>query len=288
MDSLKAFSFFFASLVPVGIGLGNGKVSAAFAAPPRERFVGPGPWKVFTQAGYLLTPSDDPALLYQDITVALADDRQINNGQPKLHAACRFNWNVKVGETVVHIGAGTGYYTALLSNLVGRTGWVHAYEIEKDLAERALANLADLPNVTVYHRSGSAGELPNCDIIYVNAGATSPLNIWLDALRQGGRLLFPLTSAGNGKMPGAGGMLLLTKVSDGQFRAQFVCPVMFVECIGARDDEDTGKRLREVFKRGNLQEVRSLRRGTQPDEPSCFAGKGWWVSTAPLTSTVTV
>jgi protein-L-isoaspartate(D-aspartate) O-methyltransferase len=109
--------------------LGDGKVTAAFAAVPREQFVGPGPWSVFTQAGYLKTPSDDPALLYQDITVGLADDRQINNGQPRLHAACLVNLDVQEGETVVHIGAGTGYYSALLSKLVGPTGSVHAYEI---------------------------------------------------------------------------------------------------------------------------------------------------------------
>lgn len=283
MDRVEAFRSFFARLVTVGSGLGEGKVTAAFAAIPRERFVGPGPWKVFTAAGYLQTPSDDPAFLYQDITVALADDRRINNGQPRLHAACLSALNVNAGETVVHIGAGTGYYTALLSNLVGPTGSVHAYEIEQDLAERAKNNLAEWSNVTVYHRSGSTGELPNCDTIYVNAGATAPLDLWLGALRSGGRLLFPLTSAGVGNTPGPGGMLLVTKTTDSQFSAKFVCPVLFVECVGARDEE-TGKRLGDAFRRGNLHEARSLRRGTQPDETCWFSGKGWWLSNAPLTT----
>lgn len=105
MERIEAFRSFFASLVTVGTGLGDGKVTAAFAVIPRERFEGPGPWKVFTRAGYLRTPSDDPAFLYQDITVALADDRQINNGQPTLHAACLVTLDVKAGETIVHIGA---------------------------------------------------------------------------------------------------------------------------------------------------------------------------------------
>jgi protein-L-isoaspartate(D-aspartate) O-methyltransferase len=284
MDRLETFRSFFASLVTASAGLPEGKVTAAFAATPRERFVGPGPWKVFTQAGYLQTPSDDPALLYQDITVALADDRQINNGQPMLHAICLFTLGINPGETAVHIGAGTGYYTALLANLVGPTGSVYACEIEEDLAARAKKTLADLPNVTVHHRSGSAGELPSCDIIYVNAGATAPLDVWLDALRPNGRLLFPLTSAGVANRPGPGGMLLVTKVAEEQFKAQFVCPATFIACIGARDDEDTGKRLGDAFRRGNLRDVRSLRRATQPDETSWFSGSGWWLSTAPLAS----
>lgn len=282
MERIEVFRSFFANLITVGTGLGDGKVTAAFAAIPRERFVGPGPWSVFTQAGYLRTPSDDPALLYQDIPIGLAEDRQINNGQPRLHAVCLVALDVQEGETVVHIGAGTGYYSALLSSLVGPTGSVHAYEIEEDLAERAKKSLVDWPNVTLHHRSGSAGELPECDVIYVNAGATAPLDVWLDALKDGGRLLFPLTSAGTGAKPGPGGMLLVTKAGDEQFSAQFICPVLFVECIGARD-EDTGKRLSDAFKRGNLHEVRSLRRGTQPDETCWFAGNNWWLSKAAMT-----
>jgi protein-L-isoaspartate(D-aspartate) O-methyltransferase len=261
--------------------LGEGKVTAAFAATPREQFVGPEPWKTFTQSGYLQTPSDDPAFLYQDITIALADDRRINNGQPRLHAACLAALDVKDGETAVHIGAGTGYYTAVLSHLVGPTGLVLAYEIEADLAERAKTNLTDWPNVTVYCRSGSEGDLPRTDIIYVNAGATAPLDLWLDALRPGGRLLFPLTPDAAKGDPGPGSMLLVTKAAENQFSARFICPVMFINCIGARD-EDTGRRLGEAFTRGGSRDVRSLRRGTQPDETCWFAGNSWWLSTAAL------
>jgi len=279
MARVEELRSFFARLITVGSGLGEGKVTAAFAATPREQFVGPGPWKTFGQAGYLKTPSDDPAFLYQDITIALAEDRRINNGQPRLHAACLAALNLNEGETALHIGAGTGYYTAVLSHLVGPTGSVHAYEIEPDLAERAKTNLANWPNVTVHCRSGSAGELPKTDIIYVNAGATAPLDLWLDALRPGGRLLFPLTPDAAGGDPGPGGMLLVTKATQNQFSARFICPVMFINCIGARD-EDTGRRLGEAFTRGNLNKVCSLRRDTEPDETCWFAGNGWWLSTA--------
>jgi protein-L-isoaspartate(D-aspartate) O-methyltransferase len=282
MDQTEALRAFYAQLIAANTGLpiSESRVITAFASIPRERFVGPGPWQVFTASGYLQTPSDNPAFLYQDNVIAIADDRQINNGQPWLHALCLYVLNPDQGETVVHIGAGTGYYTAILADLVGPTGSVHAIEIEPDLAERAKKNLEDWRNVTVHHRSGSGGPLPDCDIIYVNAGATAPLDIWLDALRPGGRLMFPLTPAEVGGKPGSGGMLKVTKTSEGSFNAGFVCGAAFIACIGARDDE-TAIRLSEAFKRGNLREVRSLRRNSQPDETSWFSGNGWWLSTSP-------
>jgi protein-L-isoaspartate(D-aspartate) O-methyltransferase len=102
---------------------------------------------------------------------------------------------VKQGEKVLHVGAGTGYYTAVLARLTGRRGTIVAYEIEHDLAQNAIQNLSDFSNVAVQERLGSEAPLPVCDAIYVNAGATAPLNVWLDALELNGRLLFPLTPA---------------------------------------------------------------------------------------------
>jgi protein-L-isoaspartate(D-aspartate) O-methyltransferase len=114
---------------------------------------------VFTAVGYIETPSDDPVFLYQDIVVALAEDRVVNNGQPSLHAACLAALDLKQGEHVIHVGAGTGYYRALLAKLTGPSGSVLAYEIDERLAQRAATNLDDQPHVTVVCRSGSEGPL---------------------------------------------------------------------------------------------------------------------------------
>jgi len=187
--------------------------------------------------------------------------------------------NLQSGMVVADIGAGTGYYTAILARLVEPNGKVFAYEIEPALAELAKANLADMESVTVYQRSGAENTLPACNLIYVNAGATAPLDIWLDALLPGGRLLFPLTPDGPGGTPGAGGMLLITRVPPDGYSARFLMPVMFINCQGARDEE-TAKKLAEAFKRGDLRSVRSLRRNTPPDETCWCEGKGWWLSTA--------
>ena len=94
----------------------------------------------------------------------------------------------------------------MLCNMVGPQGSVHAHEIEPHLAKRAVQNLADASHVTVYDRSGSEGQLPASDVVYVSAGATGPQSGWMSALNAEGRLLFPLTSA-----RGAGGMLLIKR-----------------------------------------------------------------------------
>jgi protein-L-isoaspartate(D-aspartate) O-methyltransferase len=276
MDRLEAHRLFFARLVTASAGVPatEERLIAAFASTPRERFVGAGPWQVFTRMGYIQTPGDDPALLYQDVTVALKKDQQINNGQPTLHAVCLAALGVKEGESVVHIGAGTGYYTALLAQLTGPTGSVSAYEIDQELAERATENLADRPQVTVHPRSGTEGRLPACDVLYVNAGATAPVDAWLDALRPGGRLLFPLAPP---QAPGA--MLLVTRTETDRFAARFVCSAMFIPCVGACDDE-TAQKLSMAFRRGDLATVRSLRRDTSPDATCWCAGNQWWLSTA--------
>src|SRR6202012_4786131 len=124
-------------------GSPDGRLTAAFTATKRERYLGPGPWSVFVGHGYVRTPSGDPDFLYQDIVVALDERRRINNGQPALHSCCLAALCVQQGEAVVHVGAGTGYYTAILAELAGPSGQVFAYEIERDLAQRASKNLGD-------------------------------------------------------------------------------------------------------------------------------------------------
>jgi protein-L-isoaspartate(D-aspartate) O-methyltransferase len=240
VEPLQAHRNFFAELITAMVGAPDSPLTAAFRSTPREQYLGPGPWRVFHGPGYTQTPTAHPALLYQDIVVALEPDRGINNGQPSLHARCLAALDVKEGETIVHIGVGGGYYTAILAALTS---------------------------------------IPDSDVIYVSAGATAPFDRWLDALRPSGRLLFPLTPDGSGGRPGMGNMLLVTRVADESFNARFICPVMFIPCVGGRDEE-TGKKLAEAFQRGRADEVRSLRRNTPPDETCWCSGNGWWLSTA--------
>ena len=190
-------------------GVSDPRIEAAFAAVPREDFAGPPPWRIGSGGFFGLASSDDPARLYEDVLVAIDAERGINNGQPSLHAQSLDALGLKDGETVLQIGAGAGYYTAILAELVGAKGRVIAYEIAPDIAARAAANLARYPQVEVRARSG-VEDLPQADAIYVSAAASHPVRAWLDALKPSGRLVFPLQAAGS-----SGAMLVVTRPERG-------------------------------------------------------------------------
>ena len=135
-------------------------------------------------------------------------------------------------------------------------------------------NLEHLAQVELRAESATEAEIPPCDVIYVNAGATHPPSAWLDALSIGGRLVFPLTP--NDCL---GVMLKVVRQSATVYAATAFTRVAFIPCIGARDDVASAS-LTAALKRQSLEEVRSLRRGTTPDETAWCIGSGWWLSTA--------
>jgi protein-L-isoaspartate(D-aspartate) O-methyltransferase len=94
----------------------------------------------------------------------------------------------------------------------------------------------------------------------------------MDALKAGGRLLFPLTPE-----DGAGAMLLITRTDGEVYAARFLFQAQFVGCIGARDEYE-GERLEEAFRNRNWHKVKSLHRDDKPGERCWLAGRGWWLS----------
>ncbi len=256
-------------------GVSDPRIEAAFAAVPREDFAGSPPWRIGSGGIFGLGSSDDPARLYEDVLVAIDAERGVNNGQPSLHALCIEALELEEGETVVQVGAGAGYYTAILAHLVGAKGRVTAYEIEPDIAGRAAANLASYPQIEVRARSG-VKDLPQADAIYVNAAATHPLHAWLDALKAGGRLVFPLQAAGS-----SGAMLLITRPERGdKWPARVLMGVVFIACEGAQDSK-MARRLEQAFRRGGSERVRSLAFGGEPRRSDWLRGDGWALSTEP-------
>ena len=275
-SSIEENRNFYAAYVLGQAEVSDRQLARAFKAVPREKFCGNGPWRVHTSNGYIDTPSDDPRYLYQDILVAIDPDRGVNNGQPSLHARSIASAAPQIGNRVLHIGAGTGYYSAILAELVGATGKVVALEIDTNTAERARDCLLGRDNIAVINRSGSEAGLPVSDVIYVKAGAPSVITHWLDALADGGRLIFPLTTGFE-----MGGMFLVTRHAD-RFEAKFTSRAAFIPCIGTEDSR-ASDRLRQAYRAGGWDDVKSLVRGSQPpDSTSWLAGDGWWISTRPL------
>jgi protein-L-isoaspartate(D-aspartate) O-methyltransferase len=264
---------FFAKYVTAKARVSDERILAAFATVPREAFVGPGPWQIPVAEGYIASETDDPTILYQDILIGLLPERGINNGEPSLHAKCIGAAGLHEDDVVIHVGAGTGYYTAILAYMVGRGGSVDAYEIEPELARLAQSNLAALPNVRVRMQSALATALPAADVIYVCAGVTQVPALWLDALAVGGRLVLPLVP--NEQL---GCMLLVTRTTPTGFAARIFSPAHFIPCVGARDEAQS-RSLAVALAGGRAENVRTLRRGAEPDGSAWCVGTDWWLST---------
>jgi protein-L-isoaspartate(D-aspartate) O-methyltransferase len=97
---------------------------------------------------------------------------------------------VKKTDSVLEIGAGSGYFAALLAS---HADWVRTIEIEPELAALAGANLkkAGIENVIVEEGDGSEGWAARgpYDVIVVSAGMPMLPQAFKDQLNVGGRLL---------------------------------------------------------------------------------------------------
>ena len=137
IDRLEACRQFYAKMVAAGGGQLRDDLEHAFEIVPREYFLGPGPWLAMSSISGMsvATPTDDPIHVYQNVLFALDRQKQINNGEPFLHGQLLDALAPARGNVALHIGCGTGYYTAILAHLVGPSGKVIAYEIEPELAQ---------------------------------------------------------------------------------------------------------------------------------------------------------
>jgi protein-L-isoaspartate(D-aspartate) O-methyltransferase len=268
----------YAKQVMAAAEIADARVEAAFAAVRREDFLGPGPWPVLRLhwgRHYAITPSADPVYLYADDLVGILPERKLNNGQPSLHAKLIAGAVPQEGEHVVHIGAGTGYYTAILAELAGISGRVTAIEFDAGLAARAAANFAKMPQVRVVAGDGTQIAFDPADVVYVNAGATRPADSWLDGLKEGGRLILPLTAHGFPETDVRRGAVFRIERRGDDFLARRISGVAIFPCEGGRD-EASEQALAAAFDKGGAERVTRLyRRDDLPDEQCWLRAPGW-------------
>ena len=258
------------------MGVEDTRVETAFADVRREKFLGDGPWQLVNRSHkYRQTPSADPTYLYTDDIVAIDAARNLNNGEPSFHAMMIARVAAKPGEHVVHVGAGVGYYTAIFAHLVGAEGKVTAIEFDEVLAQRAFENFRQWPNVTVIHGDGAVADFASADVVYVNAGATHPATRWLDGLKDGGRLIVPLTTNQSfvrdkvtEPIERCGAVFLIEQRSEGYF-ANWISPVAIFPCESARDSlSETA--LVAAFNKGGWERVTRLYRNDDIAEDRCW------------------
>ena len=263
----------FAEDLRVTYNLTSARLVDAIASVPRERFLPPGPWTLRGPRDMSPRQSDDadPRHVYHDVGIAIDLTRNLFNGQPSLIAAWLESVVIDEGQRVLHIGCGTGYYTAWIAHMVGPRGRVFALDVDAGLADRSRTNLSNYPWVEVSAGDATANLPSGIDVVLVHAGATHILPQWLDVMNDGGRLLLPLTCEMPGMPAGISkGMMLLANRDGETWSAHCTgVPVAIYSLIGARDPQRQPA-LGKAMMDGSFMRVKRLRRDPHEPEATCL------------------
>lgn len=159
-------------------GIRDERVLRAMSEIPREEFV----------------PAELRVMAYGDAPVGIGCGQTIS--QPYMTALMAQELELTGAETVLEVGAGSGYAAAVLGALAAR---VVAVEIVKPLARQARNNLeraGRAGNVTVVEGDGGLGfaQFAPYDAISVAAAAPEIPAALLEQLKDPGRLVIPVGS----------------------------------------------------------------------------------------------
>jgi protein-L-isoaspartate(D-aspartate) O-methyltransferase len=194
-------------------GVRDPRVLDAMRQVPRHRFIPAG------TEGY--------SRAYQDAAQPIGVGQTIS--QPYIVALMTETLGLRGDESVLEIGAGSGYQTAILSRL---SASVVAVERHAPLAKRAQRVLDELgiTNVQLFVGDGSRGwpTLAPYDAILVAAVAPDVPPALVEQLAPGGRLILPVGPEG-----GIQHLRLLRKATDGSITVHDLGEVAFVPLIGA-------------------------------------------------------
>jgi len=191
-------------------GIRDPRVLDAMRTVPREAFVP----EYLRESAYL----DSPLPIGSGQTIS----------QPHVVAFMIEALDLKGGEKVLEIGAGSGYAAAVLGQIAGQ---VYAIERIRELADRARETLDALgyDNVQVRHGDGTRGwpEQAPFDAIAVAAGAKKVPEPLKHQLKEGGRVIIPV-----GRNAPFQQLKRITRVSQYEYAEEDLIPVRFVPLIG--------------------------------------------------------
>jgi protein-L-isoaspartate(D-aspartate) O-methyltransferase len=191
-------------------GIRDARVLKAMEAVPREAFVEEG----FEEFAY----EDSPLPIPEGQTIS----------QPYIVARMAEAAKIDRHDTVLEVGAGSGYGAAVLSHLAGQ---VAAIERHPALAEKAAARLAKLGrrNIDIRAGDGTKGwpEKAPFDAIIVSAGGPAPPKVLKEQLEIGGRLIIPV-----GRQERSQRLLRITRLAADRYEEEDLGGVVFVPLIG--------------------------------------------------------
>jgi protein-L-isoaspartate(D-aspartate) O-methyltransferase len=191
-------------------GIHDPKILEAFRAVPREKFM-----------------SEDYAdLAYGDHPLPIEAGQTIS--QPYIVALMIQAAGIKPGDTVLEVGAGSGYAAAVMSRIAGK---VIAIERQSELVKVATERMQRLgyDNVRIVEGDGTRGfadEAPFDAILAAASGSHVP-PAWIDQLADGGRIVMPV-----GDPSWIQKLVKVTKGPGGKLITEDLGGVRFVPLIG--------------------------------------------------------
>ena len=195
-------------------------VPDAMRRVPREAFVEPG-FEEFA---------------YEDAALPIREGQTIS--QPYIVAVMIEAAEVKPGDIVLEVGAGSGYAAAVMSQIADR---VYAIERHAPLGEAARQRFKKLgyDNIELRVGDGTRGwsEAAPFDAILVAAGGPEVPAALKEQLAIGGRLIIPV-----GEEERHQSLIKLTRKSDAEFEKENLGGVVFVPLIGEQGWAEDGRR----------------------------------------------
>jgi protein-L-isoaspartate(D-aspartate) O-methyltransferase len=265
---------YFAEEIQVVANVRTPAIVEALATVPREAFLPEGPWTIRGEADIQSpprqTPGTDPRFVSHNIAVAIDVSRMLFNGAPGLISMAIDALEPRSGDHALHLGAGTGYYSAILGAVVGSSGRVLALEVDNALAARARTNLESAPHIEIRTDDGSRAFGETFDVALVNAGLTHLPEHLLDAMRLNGRLIVPITATMPGMGPiGKGPLVRIVNTGGDRWSARAVTFVAIYSAIGLRD-ETVNAAIGQALARHPFPPIKSLRRDPHDAAASCW------------------
>jgi protein-L-isoaspartate(D-aspartate) O-methyltransferase len=190
-------------------GIEDARVLAAVARVPRDAFV----------------PESIRSRAYDDTALPIGYGQTIS--QPSLQALYLQTLAIGPEDTVLEIGAGSGYQTALLAEVAAN---VYAVERIPELTQRAREALDELGyrNVALVTKDGTVGwsKYAPYDAILVAAASPDVPDTLVDQLAPGGRLLIPVGDRVTQDL------VLIRKTGEDEVERSSVTRCVFVPLIG--------------------------------------------------------
>ena len=205
-----------------GLGVSDARVLGALERVPREVFV----------------PAAFKDQAYENVALPIGHGQTIS--QPLVVAMMTEALELRNRPTVLEIGTGSGYQTAVLSLLARRVYSIETIKALQDEAAKLLDSMR-IHNVTFHHGDGGLGwpKVAPFDRIIVTAasGGEAPQPL-IDQLADGGIMVCPVRRAADDQM-----MVRIRREKD-QIKSEDLWPVRFVPLVrgapNARTDKGKG------------------------------------------------